>query len=263
MPLSDLELRVLGALVEKERTTPDAYPLSSQALRTACNQRTSRDPVTDYHLQEVQDAAFRLRERGFVATVQEAGDRVPKHRHLLQRVLGVDDLELALLAVLMLRGPQTPGELRGRVERYGTAGDAAEVTEALRRLAERSAPLVENLGRGPGQSQDRWRHTLGADEVRLKPRVRNAGAAEATAPTTPRPARAPQPPGDAPSAPAARDAAADASDLAGPDLAARLDALERRVAALEHALGSDRDAASRDATPRDAATGHPALPTRS
>lgn len=257
MPLSDLELRVLGALVEKERTTPDAYPLSSQALLTACNQRTSRDPVSDYHLQEVQDAAFRLRERGFVATVQDAGDRVPKHRHLLQRVLGVDDLELALLAVLMLRGPQTSGELRGRVERYGAASDPAQVTQALRRLAERSTPLVENLGRGPGQSQDRWRHTLGADEVRLKPRVRNADAGEAAAPTTAPRSRALQPSGDAPPEPATLDAAA------VPALAARLHALERRVAALEHALGADHDAASGDAAPRDAATGHPALPTRS
>jgi uncharacterized protein len=180
MPFSDVELRVLGALVEKERTTPDAYPLSPQALLTACNQRTSREPVTDYHLQEVQEAAFRLRERGFVATVQEVSDRVPKHRHQLARVWDVAPLELSLLAVLMLRGEQTPGELRARIERYGVPNDAAAVEAALRRLAERGSPLVENLGRRPGQSQDRWRHTLPRPAVRrerdpeaaVRPRVR-------------------------------------------------------------------------------------------
>ena len=225
MPLSDVEVRVLGALVEKERTTPDAYPLSSQALVTACNQRTSRDPVSDYHLQEVQEAAFNLRERGFAATVQELSDRVPKHRHQLQRALGVAELELALLAVLMLRGPQTPGELRARVERYRVASDHASVEAALRALAERPSPLVVNLGRAPGQSQDRWRHTLGNDEARLRPRVRTVGAAE-------------------PAAAVGDRAAAEGDRAAGPpdaqrqadDLAARLRELERRVSLLEEAL---------------------------
>lgn len=177
MPLSDVEVRVLGALVEKERTTPDAYPLSSQALVTACNQRTNRDPVTDYHLQEVQEATFHLRERGFVRTLQEAGDRVPKHQHQLARVWDVEPLSLSLMAVLMLRGPQTPGELRARIERYGVPNDPARIEAALRSLADRASPLVHNLGRRPGQSQDRWRHALGNDESRLRPRVRAPGAA--------------------------------------------------------------------------------------
>ena len=239
MPLSDVEVRVLGALVEKERTTPDAYPLSSQALVTACNQRTSRDPVSDYHLQEVQEAAFNLRERGFAATVQELSDRVPKHRHQLQRALGVAELELALLAVLMLRGPQTPGELRARVERYRVASDHASVEAALRALAERPSPLVVNLGRAPGQSQDRWRHTLGNDEARLRPRVRAVGAAEPAAAGGDRAAAL----GDRAAAVGDR-AAAEGDRAAGPpdaqrqadDLAARLRELERRVRLLEEAL---------------------------
>jgi uncharacterized protein len=238
MPFSDVELRVLGALVEKERTTPDAYPLSPQALLTACNQRTSREPVTDYHLQEVQEAAFRLRERGFVATVQEVSDRVAKHRHQLARVWDVAPLELALLAVLMLRGEQTPGELRARIERYGVPNDAAAVEAALRRLAERGSPLVENLGRRPGQSQDRWRHTLAGGEERLRPRVRGGDASAATdaggadrgdgaAPSSGRPVGRPV---GSVAEPGARPTE-QAATLA--DLAARVAALERRIAALE------------------------------
>jgi len=212
MPFSDVEIRVLGALIEKERTTPEAYPLSSQALLTACNQRTSRDPVSDYHLQEVQDAAFRLRERGFVATVQGVSDRVPKHRHELARVWDVNALELSLMAVLLLRGAQTPGELRARLDRYRVANDAVSVEAALQGLAGRSAPLVENLGRAPGQSQDRWCHALAAApaEERLRPRVRVPDAAGQRS--------------DGVAAPA------------GVDWEARVAALEARVAALEAAL---------------------------
>ena len=230
MPFSDVEIRVLGALVEKERTTPDAYPLSPQGLVTACNQRTSREPVTDYHLQEVQEAAFRLRERGFVATVQEVSDRVPKHRHQLARVWDVAPLELSLLAVLMLRGAQTPGELRARIERYGVPNDAAAVDSALLGLAQRGSPLVENLGRRPGQSQDRWRHTLVAGEERLRPRVRGADASPPTdAGGADRGDRDVRSAGPLATPPAGSPAQADT--LA--DLVARLAALERRVAALE------------------------------
>lgn len=211
MALSEMELRVLGALVEKERTTPDAYPLSTQALVTACNQITNRDPVTDYHLQEVRDTTRRLRDRGLASTVQEVADRVPKHRHLLDRALDVDATELALLAVLMLRGPQTASELRTRTERYGGVGDQARVEGVLARLAEREPPLVRNVGRSPGQGQDRWCHALGLDEGRLQPRAR----------TVPRPTGEPSTlatPGAAPTE---------------TDLERRLSALEARVAALE------------------------------
>src|SRR5690554_5965277 len=172
MALSDVEVRVLGALIEKERTTPDGYPLSSQALLTACNQKTSRDPVTDYHLQDVLAAMARLRDRGLAETVQADGDRVPKHRHKAAQALGLDDSEAAVLAVLLLRGPQTPGELRTRTDRYVTFGGLPEVEAVLEGLAGRRPPLVVRLGRAPGQSQDRWGHTLGADPGRLAPRVR-------------------------------------------------------------------------------------------
>lgn len=173
MSLSDIELRVLGALAEKERTTPETYPLSTQALVTACNQKTSREPVTDYHLQDVLEALQRLRDKGHATTVQEVGDRVPKHRHLMARSLELNADEIALLSVLMLRGPQTPGELRSRTERYGVSmRTLPELEERLRALSERRVPLVENQGRSPGQSQDRWSHTLGASEERLQPRVR-------------------------------------------------------------------------------------------
>jgi uncharacterized protein len=224
MPLSEVELRVLGALVEKERTTPEAYPLSTQALVTACNQRTSRDPVTDHHLLDVRDAVQRLRDRGLAATVQEVGDRVPKHRHLLARAWTLDEAELALLAVLMLRGEQTAAELRARSERYGAIPDLAGVEAALAAMARRDPAMVRNVGRAPGQAQDRWAHTLGGDEARLQPRVR--------------PVVRPHP-----DAHAAEDAgapvAAGSDPSAGPpggDLAARLAALEARVAELEARL---------------------------
>lgn len=218
MPLSDVEVRVLGVLVEKERTTPETYPLSTGALHTGCNQRTNRDPVTDLHLREVTEALQRLRDRGLATTVQEVADRVPKHRHLLARALDVDDRELALIAVLMLRGAQTPGELRTRTERYVQFNDVPAVTAVLERLAARSVALVRCLGRAPGQSQDRWVHTLGVDEERQRPRVRS-GAPELEAE------------GAAPPA-AASEAAAAATPDAGA-LLERLEALERRVVALE------------------------------
>ncbi len=242
MPLSDIEVRVLGALVEKERTTPDAYPLSSQALLSACNQRTSRQPVTDYHLQEVQEAAFQLRERGFLRTVQELSDRVPKHRHDLQRVWDVNDLELALMAVLMLRGTQTPGELRSRIERYGVPNDMGGVEAALEGLGRRSSPLVEKLARAPGQSQDRWRHALGNDEARLRPRVRAAEGAQdnARAPTSHAGAAqgnagaAPGHAGDAQAGTGHAGGAVSPTGVAG--LEARVEELERRVETLERIL---------------------------
>ena len=175
MPLSDVEIRVLGALIEKERTTPEAYPLSLPALVTACNQLTNRDPVTTYHLQEIREAMQRLRDRGLATTIQEISDRVPKHRHLLARAWDVDPTELALLAVLMLRGAQTAAEVRARSVRYGGIPDVLEVEATLTRLAERNTPFVRSE-RSPGQAQERWRHTLSGEEERLQPRVRSAAA---------------------------------------------------------------------------------------
>ena len=145
MDADAVEIRVLGSLVEKQRTTPDQYPLSLNGLRLACNQATNRDPVVDYGEAEIRAALDRLSRRGWVRL---ASGRVPS--------------QIALLAVLMLRGPQTPGELKQRVERLYPYGSTEDVENALAALAD--AELVERLPRRPGQSQDRWRQLLGADD---------------------------------------------------------------------------------------------------
>lgn len=172
MSLSDLEVRVLGSLLEKEMTTPEAYPLSINALVLACNQKTNRDPVTDYTQREVEDALQSLRNKGLVRSSQASNERVVKHQHRLDEAFKLGKAEFAVLAVLMLRGAQTPGELRGRTERYVHFASLAAVDESLRHLEEHSPPLARNYGRGPGQSQDRWNHTLGVDPERMKPRAR-------------------------------------------------------------------------------------------
>ncbi len=164
LELTATEIRVLGALVEKERTTPDSYPLSSNALVAACNQRTSRDPVVALTEAEVDAAMLQLREKGLARTLRGTGSRAWKHRHILHEELTLDDHELAVLAVMMLRGPQTPGELRTRTERYVQSGSPSEVEDALVRLSGRTEPLAVNLGRGPGQSQDRWIHLVSDGE---------------------------------------------------------------------------------------------------
>lgn len=176
MSLSELDIRVLGALLEKERTTPEAYPLSVNALVLACNQKTSRVPVTDYSQREVEDALQHLRDRGLVGSVQGMTERVVKHQHRLEHAFDLTPPDFAVLAVLMLRGPQTAGELRGRTERYTTFTDVAAVDASLRRLAAHKPPLARDEGRSPGQSQARWAQTLGVDPERQKPRVRSAPA---------------------------------------------------------------------------------------
>src|SRR5690625_13767 len=173
--ISPIEVRILGSLIEKERTTPEAYPLSTNALLLACNQKSNREPVTDYHLQEIEDTLRNLASKGMVRSGMASGERVVKHRHLLDEVLGVNRRDMAVLAVLMLRGAQTPGELRSRTERYVTFNSVAEVEESLRRLEEHQPPLVRNTGRAPGQSQDRWVDTFSPDPQKLRPRVRVNG----------------------------------------------------------------------------------------
>lgn len=154
-----VEVRVVGCLVEKQRTTPDAYPLSLNALRLACNQSTNRDPVVDYDEQTVVEALRRLALRGWTRLASGAGSRARKYRHLLPEALGVDDEELVLLAVLMLRGPQTPGELKGRSERLHRFPDLPAVQETLERLIERE--LVIRHPRRPGQKEERYEQVLG------------------------------------------------------------------------------------------------------
>jgi uncharacterized protein len=160
---SAVEIRVVACLVEKQRTTPDAYPLSLNALRNACNQSTNRDPVVDYDEQTVSDALRQTALRGWTRLTSGAGSRARKYRHLLPEALGVDDGELAVLAVLMLRGPQTPGELKGRTERMQGFADLAAVHEVIERLIERD--FVVRHPRRPGQKEDRYQQVLGGGEA--------------------------------------------------------------------------------------------------
>jgi uncharacterized protein YceH (UPF0502 family) len=158
-----VEIRVVGCLVEKQRTTPDTYPLSLNALRLACNQSTNRDPVVSYDEETVSAALRRLAQRGWTRLASGAGSRARKYRHLLPEALGVNDAELALLAVLMLRGPQTPGELKQRSERIHPFAGLPDLQETLERLLERE--LVVRHPRRPGQKEDRFEQMLGgADE---------------------------------------------------------------------------------------------------
>jgi uncharacterized protein YceH (UPF0502 family) len=156
-----IEIRVLGCLVEKQRTTPDVYPLSINALRLACNQATNRDPVVDYDEEAVVEALRRLALRGWTRLASGAGSRARKYRHLLDDAFGFDDAEVSLLAVLMLRGPQTPGELKQRADRLHRFAGLPEVHETLEGLVE--AGQVERLERRPGQKEERYRQLLGAE----------------------------------------------------------------------------------------------------
>jgi uncharacterized protein len=154
-----VEIRVAACLVEKQRTTPDAYPLSLNALRLACNQSTNRDPVVSYDEPTVSDALRRLALRGWTRLASGPSSRSRKYRHLLPEALGVSDEELALLTVLMLRGPQTPGELKQRSERLQAFPDLGAVQETLERLLERE--LVIRHPRRPGQKEERYEQVLG------------------------------------------------------------------------------------------------------
>ncbi|HET9591555.1 MAG TPA: YceH family protein [Solirubrobacterales bacterium] len=157
-----VEIRVVACLVEKQRTTPDAYPLSLNALRLACNQSTNRDPVVAYDEATVVEALRRLALRGWTRLASGAGSRARKYRHLLPEALGIEDAELALLAVLMLRGPQTPGELKQRSERLHSFESLAAVQETLERLVERE--LVVRQPRRPGRKEERYQQVLGGEE---------------------------------------------------------------------------------------------------
>jgi hypothetical protein len=160
--LSDVELRVLGCLVEKQMTTPATYPMTLNALVTACNQRSNRSPVVDYAPVTVDDGIERLRERGLARTVHGKGDRALKYRHVVDEVWRLDAAEVAVLAVLMLRGPQTPGELRARTVRYTPFAGVGAVEDTLRGLGRRDEPLVERMARRPGEKESRYRHLVGA-----------------------------------------------------------------------------------------------------
>ena len=169
MDADSVELRVLGCLIEKQRTTPDVYPLSLNALRLACNQTTNREPVVDYDEPTIRAGLERLSRKGWVRLASGAGSRAAKYRHLLDETLGVSSAEISLLAVLMLRGPQTPGELKQRTERLHPFASLEEVDRVLAGLIERD--LVAHLDRRPGQKEARYAQLLGESDTETSPAV--------------------------------------------------------------------------------------------
>jgi uncharacterized protein len=197
-----VEIRVVACLVEKQRTTPEQYPLTLNALRLACNQSTNRDPVVEYDEATIRSALDRLGRRKWTTLASWSTARAVKYKHLLDQALDLDDAQLALLAVLMLRGPQTAGELRTRSERMQGFESGEELDRVLHGLVERG--LVGALPRRPGERGQRYEHLLGAE-------------AEATAPA---------------------EAAAPAPSADG--LGSRVERLEEEVAALRDQLAALR-----------------------
>jgi uncharacterized protein len=255
------EIRVLGCLIEKQRTTPDAYPLTLNALRLACNQSTNRDPVVDYDESTIRGGLERLGRRRWTTLASWSNRRAMKYRHTLDSALGLSDPELAVLCVLMLRGPQTPGELKQRTERLHAFAGLEEVENTVLGLIERE--FAAGVPRRPGQREGRYAQLLGGadedvdtDAVAARPASRRAAAGPATPeptarleqgaqpePAAPAPAAAtatmpggatPTPAPTAAPEPAAAEAAAPTAPAAS---AARL---ERRVARLEDDLASLR-----------------------
>ena len=167
--LTDEEARVLGSLVEKEVTTPDYYPLSLNALLNACNQKSNREPVMNLGEDDVRRALGDLNRKGLAGAASSADSRVPKFEHRLQEVLNLDRRETAVLCVLLLRGPQTPGELRGRTERMYPFHDLDEVQSALQRLIQRDPALVAALRRQPGTKELRYAHLLSGEVEAWEP----------------------------------------------------------------------------------------------
>jgi uncharacterized protein YceH (UPF0502 family) len=205
------EQRVLGCLIEKRWTTPEQYPLSLNALRLACNQSTNRDPVTAYDEATVREAAQRLSRYGLARLASGHGSRATKYRHLAEEGLGLDREQLAVLAVLLLRGPQTPGELKSRSERMAPLGSLDDLERVLDTLIERR--YARRLGRRPGQKEDRFEQLLGG--------ARDGG-------------EAPPPP----SVSTRSAAPAEAPVRSDGDLAARVAALEAAVASLRDQLAA-------------------------
>ena len=163
--LTETEARVLGSLVEKDITTPDYYPLSLNALVNACNQKSNRDPVMNLNDDAVRQAVHSLNEKGLAGNASGAGDsRVPKFEHRMQEAFNLTRPETALLCVLLLRGPQTPGELRGRAERLHRFEDLTDVQSTLQRMMTREEPLAKVLPRQPGTKEARYAHLLCGDK---------------------------------------------------------------------------------------------------
>ena len=161
MDADAVEIRVLGCLIEKQRTTPDTYPLTLNSLRLACNQATNRDPVVDYDETTIREALQRLWRKEWARLASGQGSRSVKYRQLVQETLGLAVDELSVLCVLMLRGPQTPGELKQRTERLHPFAGLAEVEETLERLIARG--FAVRLARRPGRKEERYAHLLGGE----------------------------------------------------------------------------------------------------
>jgi uncharacterized protein YceH (UPF0502 family) len=232
MNLSAPEIRVLGCLLEKQRTTPDQYPLTLNALRLACNQSTNRDPVVDYDDAILRDALHRLERRGYTRLASGAGSRAPKYRHLLAEALPMEEDEQAVMCVLMLRGPQTPGELKQRAERMHPFADLGSVHATLERLIGRD--LVACLGRRPGQKEDRYAQLL-EDADAADRGAAAAGVAGSIHPGVSQPggfASAPPPPAGVTRSPVA----AHEESLADLVTSAAFRELEERVVRLEREL---------------------------
>jgi len=161
--LTPVQSRIVGCLIEKEMATPDNYPLTINGLLAACNQTSNRNPVTKLDEPTVSNALLNLRSDNVVRIVYSRSNRADKYRHVLDEIYGLEPEHLAVLSVLMLRGPQTAGELRSRTERLHPFASQEEVDDALRQLAGRREPLVARLERRPGQKEARWAHLLGGD----------------------------------------------------------------------------------------------------
>ena len=165
LALDRLELRILGVLVEKEKTVPEAYPLTLNALVAGCNQKSNRDPQMSVEPYEAEGALRSLMDRGFVVHMEKAGGRAVRYEHRCQEQLGANDAELALLTELMNRGPQAPGELKTRASRMHPFAGPAEVEATLRELAARPVPYVRQLERRPRERYARWEHLLGRESA--------------------------------------------------------------------------------------------------
>ena len=204
--LTEPEQRVLGCLIEKRFTTPDQYPLSLNGLRLACNQSTNRDPVTRYDEETIREAAQRLARYGLARLASGHSSRATKYRHLAEEALGVSREQLAVLAALLLRGPQTPGELKGRTERIVQWPSLADVELVLAALIERG--YARRMDRRPGQKEERFAQLLGGEGAESE-----IAAPQAMPPAAQRPSAA----------------GADGVGTAGDPLITRLNALEARV----------------------------------
>jgi uncharacterized protein YceH (UPF0502 family) len=227
-----VEIRVVGCLLEKQRTTPDAYPLSLNALRLACNQATNRDPVVEYDESTVVEALRRTALRGWTRLASAAASRSRKYRHLLDGALDLGDAELSLLAVLMLRGSQTPGELKQRADRLHGFADLAAVHDTLDRLIERGH--VARLERRPGQKEERYEHLLGGGG--------EDDAAEASSAAT---AAVDETISDSPSSPSV------AGEGGGSAPDERLERLERELGELREQVRQLREALGEPGSPQD------------